>query len=163
MSLELFIRPIQREDSPDVAKLIRTVMPEFGASGPGFAIHDPEVDDMFGTYSLPRSAYFVVTEGFSIFGGAGIAPLYGGDPDICELRKMYSLKAIRGLGFGQQLMDLCLMSAREHGFKQCYLETLKTMDQAQTLYRKNGFALIKTSMGATGHFGCDAWYIKQLS
>ncbi|HVH43293.1 MAG TPA: MarR family transcriptional regulator [Labilithrix sp.] len=35
------IRPIAARDRPAVARLIRTVMPEFGATGPGFAILDP--------------------------------------------------------------------------------------------------------------------------
>lgn len=162
MTAKVFIRPILPGDSAGVAALIRKVMPEFGASGPGFAIHDPEVDDMYGTYSLTRSSYFVVTDGSHILGGGGIAPLTGADPAVCELRKMYFLSHIRGLGFGQQVMDACLQAARDHGFTKCYLETLKTMGEAQKLYRKNGFHPISESMGATGHFGCDAWYLKPL-
>src|SRR5687768_1878945 len=108
-----FIRKIETQDSPGVAKLIRTVMPEFNAVGPGFSINDPEVDDMYGSYSLPRSAYYVVTDGKSILGGAGIAPLTGTDGSVCELRKMYFMPEIRGKGLGQQLMDYCLKSARE--------------------------------------------------
>ena len=33
------IRTLAREDNAQVASIIRTVMPEFGASGAGFAIH----------------------------------------------------------------------------------------------------------------------------
>lgn len=40
------IRLIQPSDAKAVANVIRTVMPEFGAGGAGFAIHDREVDDM---------------------------------------------------------------------------------------------------------------------
>src|SRR5690606_41202506 len=36
------IRKIRPEDNAAVASIIRTVMPEFGASGQGFAIHDRE-------------------------------------------------------------------------------------------------------------------------
>ena len=43
-SSELKLRPIQPQDDAAVASIIRTVMPEFGADGPGFAIHDPEVN-----------------------------------------------------------------------------------------------------------------------
>jgi len=46
MSHGFTIRRIRRSDDAAVATLIRTVMPEFGASGPGFAIMDPEVDAM---------------------------------------------------------------------------------------------------------------------
>lgn len=156
------IRVIQTNDDPQVATLIRTVMPEFGASGPGFAIHDAEVDEMFRSYSQPRSIYFVISRDNRNLGGGGIAPLEGGDTDTCELRKMYFLPEIRGLGLGRTLIQRCLESAKASGFRQCYLETLESMTQAQRLYEKSGFHKLDAPMGATGHFGCDRWYLKQL-
>ena len=54
------IRPIAPGDDAAMASVIRTVMPEFGAVGSGFAISDPEVDWMSRAYSEPRCAYFVV-------------------------------------------------------------------------------------------------------
>src|SRR5574340_207378 len=44
------IRPIEARDDAAVASIIRTVMPEFGADGPGFAIHDTEVGTMHAAY-----------------------------------------------------------------------------------------------------------------
>jgi putative acetyltransferase len=159
----LSLRPIFLEDNFGVAALIRRVMPEFGAGGEGFAIHDAEVDEMFQAYSRPRSQYFVlVEEDGSVVGGGGIAPLAGGDPSVCELRKMYFLGEARGLGFGQKLMDLCLKSAREFGFHQCYLETLVSMEAAGKLYLKNGFRELNAPMGNTGHFSCDHWLVKNI-
>ncbi|HWE26771.1 MAG TPA: GNAT family N-acetyltransferase, partial [Polyangia bacterium] len=90
------IRPIRSEDDRFVAAIIRAVMPEFGAKGPGFAINDPEVDFMTAAYARPRSAYFVVADGERILGGGGIAPLDAGDATTCELRKMYFLPEARG-------------------------------------------------------------------
>jgi putative acetyltransferase len=156
------IRLIRPEDSDAVARVIRTVMPEFGAVGPGFAIMDPEVDDMYGAYSRPRCAYFVVTLGGRVVGGGGIAPLEGGNADTCELRKMYFLPEARGLGFGRALLSRCLVSAREAGFRHVYLETLKTMTAARRLYEAFGFESRSAPLGATGHFGCDAWFTKSL-
>ena len=40
------LRPIEPGDDAAIAAIIRTVMPQFGASGEGFAINDPEVDWM---------------------------------------------------------------------------------------------------------------------
>jgi putative acetyltransferase len=54
------IRPIEARDDAAIAAIIRAVMPEFGASGCGFAISDPEVDWMHRAYTEQRSAYFVV-------------------------------------------------------------------------------------------------------
>ena len=156
------IRPIESRDDADVANIIRTVMPEFGASGPGFAIHDAEVGAMHAAYSRARCAYFVVELDGKGVGGGGIAPLENGDADVCELRKMYFLPVLRGRGAGDALIDLCLDAARAAGFRRCYLETLSGMDAAQRLYARKGFSRIPGPMGSTGHFSCDKFFIREL-
>jgi putative acetyltransferase len=142
--------------------VIRIVMPEFGAKGPGFAIADPEVDFMFDAYSKPRHAYFVARSGGRVVGGAGIGPLAGTDGSVCELRKMYLLEEARGQGVGQKLLDLCLGAAKARKFRSCYLETLGVMGAARRLYQKNGFVQLPAPMGKTGHFGCDRWFARPL-
>jgi len=159
----LKIRPIVRADDESVARLIRTVMPEFGACGPGFAITDPEVDTMSEAYRGPRSAYFVVVDGERIVGAGGIAQLVGGDPETCELRKMYFYREARGRGVGRSLLLRCLDEARRLGFARCYLETLTGMDAAQRLYRSVGFVPLARPLGATGHTSCDRWYALDLN
>lgn len=159
---ELTIRPIRPGDRAAVARIIRTVMPEFGAKGPGYAIHDPEVDDMPAAYDTPRSAYWVVDRGGEVLGGGGFAPLAGGDAKTCELRKMYFLPAIRGLGVGQDLLATCIEGARKAGFRRMYLETLTNMTQARALYERNGFTRLDGPLGDTGHFGCNAFYVREL-
>ena len=156
------IRPIRAEDDPRVAAIIRTVMPEFGATGCGFAINDPEVDWMTRAYAAPRSAYFVVERDGVLIGGGGVAPLEGGPADTCELRKMYFLPEARGLGAGAAMMARCLDAARGFGFARCYLETLGGMDAAMKLYERSGFGRIEAPMGATGHGGCNTFYLKSL-
>ncbi len=157
------IRPIRTEDDPAVAKLIRTVMPEFGAVGPGFAIMDPEVDHMTAAYPPPRARYWVVVdEAGAVVGGGGFAQLVGGDPGTCELRKMYFLPSARGQGVGEKLLRLCLAEAKQAGFTRCYLETLTGMDSAQKLYQKVGFERISCAEGATGHSSCDRFYALKL-
>ena len=156
------IRPIEARDDAAVANIIRTVMPEFGASGPGFAIHDAEVGAMHAAYSRPRCAYFVVELDGKVVGGGGIAPLENGDADTCELRKMYFMPELRGRGAGEALMARSLDAARAAGFRRCYLETLSGMDAAQRLYERTGFTRIPGPMGATGHFSCDKFFIRDL-
>ena len=159
---EFSIRPITASDDPAMAAVIRTVMPEFGAVGDGFAINDPEVDWLSRAYAEPRCAYFVIERDGRVLGGAGVAPLTGGDPDVCELRKMYFLPEARGAGAGAAMMTRCLDAARQIGFKRCYLETLSGMDAAMRLYERSGFRRIAGSMGATGHGGCNAFYLLDL-
>ncbi|HET7222204.1 MAG TPA: GNAT family N-acetyltransferase [Rhodanobacteraceae bacterium] len=162
MSRDFMIRPIEPSDDTAVAAIIRVVMPEFGAGGEGFAIHDAEVDAMSTAYARPRSAYFVFEAGDKVVGGGGVAPLEHGESDVCELRKMYFLPEARGLGAGHAMIARCLDAARAFGFKRCYLETLTGMDAAQALYRKHGFTPLCAPMGGTGHHGCDRWFIREL-
>lgn len=156
------IRSITAGDDAAVAGIIREVMSSFGASGPGFAINDPEVACMSASYDRPRAAYFVVEQAGTVIGGGGIAPLDGADADTCELRKMYFLPAARGRGLGERLLRLCLQRAREFGYAQCYLETLTGMDAAQRLYARMGFEPLCRPLGRTGHFGCDRHYLLRL-
>ncbi|MCK6589684.1 MAG: GNAT family N-acetyltransferase [Polyangiaceae bacterium] len=163
MGDDFILRPIQPGDDAAVAGIIRTVMPEFGADGPGFAIHDAEVDAMSDAYSRPGCAYFVIEMDKRVVGGAGIAPLEGGDPTICELRKMYFLPELRGKGMGEKMLRRCLKTAKELGYETCYLETLTGMDAAKHLYKKAGFKPLTKAMGCTGHFSCDAYYSLRLN
>ena len=156
------IRPIAPADDQSLAAIIREVMPSFGACGPGFALGDPEVGQMSAAYSGPRHAYFVLERDGRVVGGAGIAPLEGGDQDTCELRKMYYLPEARGRGLGEQMLRLCLDRARELGFRRCYLETLTGMGAAMRLYEKFGFRRIGGPLGNTGHFSCDTHYVLEL-
>ena len=156
------IRPIEAGDDAAMAAVIRAVMPEFGAVGDGFAINDPEVDWMHRAYAIERAAYFVVVDAGEVKGGCGIAPLLGGSDDTCELRKMYFLPELRGRGVGAAMMARCLDAARGFGFRQCYLETLCGMDAAMKLYERSGFQRIDGPLGATGHGGCNTFYLRDL-
>ena len=152
------IRPIHPGDDASVAAVIRTVMPEFGASGPGFAIHDAEVDQMSAAYPPPRALYLVVELDGRVVGGGGVGPLAGADPDVCELRKMYFLPEARGRGVGRRVLEQCISAARTMGYRTMYLETLTGMEAAQHLYEQLGFRRLCGAIGATGHFACDRYY-----
>ena len=155
------LRRSRGTDDAAIADIIRTVMPEFGADGPGFAIHDAEVGAMHAAYSRAGAAYFVIERDGLVLGGGGIAPLDGVE-GVCELRKMYFRSGLRGLGAGTALIGRCLHAARRLGYRQCYLETLTGMDAAQALYERAGFQRISHALGATGHFGCNRFYLRSI-
>jgi len=183
---DVWLRPIRPSDDPVVASIIRDVMTEHGASGPGFAIHDPEVSAMSEAYAArERSACFVVdtfdgasrsagsaADGASrsagsaaeggVLGCAAIAPLEGGPPDVCELRKMYFRSALRGRGAGRRMLRHALRVAASLGFSRCYLETLASMTRARALYESEGFEKLCAPLGNTGHFACDMQYARSL-
>ena len=156
------VRPICAADDAAIAAVIRCVMPEYGADGPGFALHDPEVGAMTAAYDRPGAAYLVLDVDGEVVGGAGVAPLDGGDGVTCELRKMYVLPQARG-GAGRLLLAAALDTARHLGWRRVYLETLTGMDAAQRLYAAAGFRPLCAPLGATGHFGCDRWYLRDLA
>ena len=154
------LRPIEAADNDAMAHVIRTVMMEYDAVGPGYSINDAEVDDMAGSYSEPKAIYYVLVDTTSgaVVGGGGVGPLVGAGPEVCELKKMYFLREARGLGWGSTLLDLCLSAARDRGYSVCYLETLHSMTTARRLYAERGFVQRESPLGNTGHCSCDAWY-----
>lgn len=163
MATEFLIRPIEQCDDAAMAAIIRSVMTDCGAVGPGFSINDAEVDFLSRAYSAPRSAYFVLADASGqVHGGAGVAPLAGGGDDVCELRKMYFLATGRGQGHGDRMLARCFDTARDAGFRRCYLETLASMTAAARLYERHGFRRVAAPLGATGHFTCDRWYLREL-
>jgi putative acetyltransferase len=162
IAMRVDIRKIEPRDREEIKQIIQQVMPEMGAGGLGFAIGDAEVDNMYDAYQAERSDYYVLELNGRVIGGGGIAPLQGGLRDICELKKMYFLPEARGKGYGQTMLDQCLKSARQFGYKQCYLETFHTMKDAIRLYERNGFRKLLAPLGSTGHFSCDTFYIIDL-
>lgn len=160
--LSIEIRPIEKRDNEAMANVIRSVMTEYGAVGAGYSIEDAELDDMHASYSADRAHFFVAVDGDLFLGGAGIGPLRGADEHVCELRKMYLIARARGIGLGQKLLERCLEAARESGYRECYLETLRHMSQARYLYDKFGFEPLDKPLGDTGHFKTDSWAIKEL-
>jgi putative acetyltransferase len=117
---------------------------------------------MRGSYRDKHSCFYVIVDGDKVVGGGGIGPLKGGDPKTCELRKMFFLPEIRGIGLGRRLLTLLMDQARKRGYTECYLETLDRMWGANELYRKNGFQQLDKPLGNTGHCACDRWYLLDL-
>jgi putative acetyltransferase len=156
------IREIQKEDNAQMAAIVREVLMDLGAPKVGTAYADPYLDSLFEVYDIPRAIYFVIEKNGKILGGAGIMQLENAEATICELQKMYFLPELRGLGFGTQLMSLCLEKARAFGFESCYIETMTYMEAALKLYRKSGFEYLEQQIGNTGHNSCEVWMLKKL-
>jgi putative acetyltransferase len=133
---DYLIRPIRVADNPAVAGIIRQVMTEFGATGCGYSIGDAEVDAMFEAYPAPAAAFFVVERAGKVLGCGGVAPLQGGEPGVCELRKMYFLPELRGSGMGHRLLGIILERAQP---AIVLLET-RSHGPGQNCTREHGFA-----------------------
>lgn len=158
----IIIREIQKVDNLAIAQVIRTVLIDLNVPKVGTAYADPQLDFMYEAYNNPKSIYFVVEKEGKIIGGAGVSQLENESDTICELQKMYFLPEARGLGLGKQMIDKCLQTAQDFGYKKCYLETMPYMEAAQKLYKKSGFEYLCEPMGNTGHNSCPVWMLKEL-
>ena len=160
---EIQIRPIQLEDNPAIAKVIRSTLEEFGANKPGTVYFDTETDHLFELFSqTPSSAYQVAIQDGKLLGGAGIFPTPNLPVGTCELVKMYLLAAARGNGVGRTLIEQAFQLARNLGYQAIYLETMPELKKAIYIYEKMGFKYLNGPMGNSGHTGCDIWMIKTL-
>lgn len=159
----ILMRPIAPGDNAAIAHVIREVSAEFGLTADkGYTVSDPNLDALHTLYTQPRSAYWVVEMNGQVGGGGGVAPLQGGDEDVCELQKMYFLPELRGKGLAKRLALQALEFARQQGFRCCYLETTATLQQAISLYKHLGFEPICHAMGHTGHNDCEVTMLKIL-
>jgi putative acetyltransferase len=160
---DISLRLIEEKDNRQLAQIIRNTLKEFGANHPGTVYYDESTDFLFQVFqSEPRSVYYVADTKNGIVGGAGIFPSPGLPEDTCELVKMYLLPEARGIGLGKKLIEECIRTAKEKGFKNIYLETMPELKQALKTYEKFGFQYLDGPMGNTGHFGCDRWMLKKV-
>lgn len=156
------IRPIQAEDNKHIARIIREVLTEFKANKPGTAYFDTSLDELHTVFISPLAGYWVLEQDGSIIGGAGIYPTNGLPANYCELVKLYLLPAGRGKGLGRQLIQQCFDAARGLGCTHMYLETMPELTAAIPLYERMGFTYLQQALGASGHFGCSVWMLKEL-
>lgn len=156
------LRLITPKDNPSIANVIRRVSAEFGLTADkGYGVADPTLDDMYSVYDQKGSAYWVIEHQGEIVGGGGFAPL-AGEPNVCELQKMYFLQQTRGHGLAKRIVALSLQQAKELGYSQCYLETTECLKEAIGLYEKLGFEHLDAPLGQTGHDACEVVMLKPL-
>jgi putative acetyltransferase len=159
---DFIIREIEPKDNLQIAKVIRSVLIEFGVPKVGTAYEDKATDEMFENFNKPTSVYYIIEHKNTVVGGVGIAQLDNCKDAVCELQKMYFLPVVRGKGLGSKLIETCLEKAKRLGFENCYLETMPYMEAARALYKKNGFINLENPMGNTGHYSCNVWMLKKL-
>jgi len=156
------IRDLRKEDNPQLAKIVRDTLAEFGANHPNTVYYDPTTDTLFEVFQTPGSKYFLAEVNGQMVGGGGIYPTDGLPKDTCELVKMYLLPQARGHGLGRTLIEKCIDAAGQLGYKKIYLETMPELKQALQVYEKFGFTYLTGPMGNSGHTGCSRWMLKEL-
>ncbi len=156
------IRLIEQADNAPLANIIRSALTEFNANKPGTVYFDESTDHLYELFQIAKGIYHVAVVNNQVAGGAGIYPTEGLAPDTCELVKMYLSPIARGKGVGKLLMQECLNTAKQAGYKKIYLETMPELIVAVPMYEKSGFTYLKNPLGNSGHTGCGIWMIKWL-
>lgn len=162
MTDQVLIRTIQAADNAEIARIIKSVLTEFGANKPGTVFTDPTTDQLFELFQSPNSSYFIALENDKMIGGCGIFPTKGLPAGCVELVKLYITAEWRGKGIGYQLMEKCIAHAQALNFKEIYLETLPELHIAVGLYENMGFQYLEQPYGDSGHFACDLWLSKKI-
>jgi len=158
----IIIRPIEPSDNTYLANIVRETLVEFGANHPGTVYFDEATDHLYEVFRADRSHYFVAEMDGRIVGGGGVFPTSGLPDDTCELVKMYLMPEARGIGVGRSILEKCLESAREFGFRRIYLESMPELSLALKIYEKLGFTYLCAPMGNSGHYGCELHMIRDL-
>jgi putative acetyltransferase len=134
--MEIVIREATNDDCDDVIHLVSGVLAEFQLPYEPEST-DADLADIERIY-IQAGGIFEVIEDKSgrILGTYGLFPLN----DInCELRKMYFLPEIRGMGLGHEILERAVKYARRLGFKTIQLETISVLERAIHLYTRFGF------------------------
>jgi putative acetyltransferase len=133
---EITIRSVTNDDCAEVINLVSSVLAEFHLPFEPES-KDADLADIEGMYIKSGGVFEVLQDNRGrLLGTYGLFPL---NDMTCELRKMYFLPEIRGLGLGREILTRAVSHARRLGFKVIVLETISVLDRAIRLYTRFGF------------------------
>ena len=153
---DLAIRNWQPKDRHSAAKVIATVLQEYGLNWePSGA--DRDVLEVEKFYLQTGGEFWIVEQQEKIVGTAAYYPIQR-DDRAAEIRKMYLLPSVRGKGLGKHLLQELETAIAQKGFQTIWIETATILQEAVQLYEKNGY---QPSTGVETK-RCDRVYCKVL-
>jgi len=132
------LRRATNADAKAIRGLIWSVLAEYGL-GPDPDATDSDLYDIETEYWNNGGEFYALEKDSTLVGATAVFKL---SDETCEIRKMYLLPFVRGLGIGKLLLEYSLERARALGFKHVQLETAKALIEAKALYKKYGFKLL---------------------
>ena len=153
---DFIIRNWQEKDRTLASQVISSVLSEYGLPWqPEEA--DKDVLQIEAYYLATGGEFWVVEQEYQIVGTAAYYPINRGEKAV-EIRKMYLLPKVRGLGLGKFLLQQLETVIALRGFEQIWIETASILTAAVKLYESNGY-LPTTGVETTR---CDLVYVKYL-
>jgi ribosomal protein S18 acetylase RimI-like enzyme len=104
-----------------------------------FQDFDEELAGLPGEYALPEGCILLAFDGENAVGCVALRRI---EDSVCEMKRLYVRPEFRGLGIGMALSVKIIDEARGRGYKRMRLDTLKSMDEAISIYKKLGFKSI---------------------
>jgi putative acetyltransferase len=135
--------------------LIVSVLEEYGLI-PDLTATDADVLDIELHYRRDGGEFYAVFEHDQLCGTMGLKNC---GERVCELRKMYLLPNVRGVGLGRTLLQWAQSEALRLGFVTMQLETASVLKEAIALYEKYDFI---RACGSPHVGRCDRIYRKTL-
>jgi ribosomal protein S18 acetylase RimI-like enzyme len=135
------ISPVR--SAPDLEATVALFNAYAGSLGIDLAYQDfaAEVATLPGKYAPPKGELLLATDTRGVpLGCVALRPI---ELDgCCEMKRLYVSPEGRGGGLGRALAGAIMREAVRIGYREIRLDTLPTMAEAQSLYRKLGFVPI---------------------
>jgi putative acetyltransferase len=153
---DFIIRNWQESDRILASQVISSVLSEYGLSWQPEAA-DKDVLQIEVYYLATGGEFWVIEQQNQIVGTAAYYPINRGEKAV-EIRKMYLLPKVRGLGLGKYLLQQLETVISSRRFEQIWIETASILTEAVKLYESHGY--LSTTGVETSR--CDLVYVKYL-
>lgn len=154
---DCLIRDWEAADRLTAAEVISIVLAQYNLSWePAGADQDVLVVEE--CYLATGGEFWVIEHQHQLVGTGAYYPVNRGEKAV-EIRKMYLLPVVRGLGLGRFLLKELERAITTKGFEQIWVETASVLVEAVKLYESSGY------QAATGveTARCDRVYVKYIS
>lgn len=154
---DFLIRDWQASDRLAAAAIIRSVLAEYGLGWEPTAA-DRDVMEVEECYLAAGGEFWVIERQGQLVGTGAYYPVIRGEKAV-EIRKMYLLPTVRGVGLGKFLLHQLEQAIAAQGFRQIWIETASALSEAVKLYESSGYqpaAGVETAR-------CDRVYVKKVS
>lgn len=151
------IRDWEKSDRTDAYCVISSVLAEYGLGWEPTGA-DRDVLEVENFYLSTGGEFWVISQQGQLVGTGGYYPTPRGEKAV-EIRKMYLLPDVRGLGLGKFLLQQLEMAIAARGFEQIWIETASVLVEAVKLYESSGYLPAQGVETAR----CDRVYVKLLA